>query len=155
MIDWSLALWAGVLGGLAMTFLMTLGRMMGMVEANMAMYQGCIITRKDGGAGTWMAGLMMHLVLSVLIAVLYAFAFEEIWGRASWWLGAINAVVHWILGGMVLPMMDRMNPCVKDGRIKGFGAYGKSYGGMMVAGFLMGHLVYGAIVGVIYRVPGG
>jgi H+/Cl- antiporter ClcA len=34
MIDWSLALWAGVVGGVSMT-VMTLARMMGMVNAEM------------------------------------------------------------------------------------------------------------------------
>jgi hypothetical protein len=154
MIDWSLALWAGVVGGVAMTVMMTLARMMGMVDVNMAMYQGCMITKKDHGAGTWIAGFLMHLMISALIALAYAWAFEAIWGEAGWLYGMINAVVHWLIGGMVLPMFDSMNPCVGDGRMKGFGAYGKAHGAMMVVGFFMGHLLYGAIVGWIYRVPG-
>jgi hypothetical protein len=32
--------------------------------------------------------------------------------------------------------------------------FGKAHGAMMVVGFLMGHLLYGAIVGWIYTVPG-
>ncbi len=153
-MDWSLAIWAGVVGGIAMTVMMTLARMMGVVEVNMAMYQGCMITGKDHGGGTWIAGLLMHLMLSALIATLYALAFEMIWGRATWWLGMINAVVHWLIAGMVLRMFDGMNLCVEDGRMRAFGVYGKNYGTMMVVGFLMGHLLYGAIVGAIYRVLG-
>lgn len=72
MIDWSLALWAGVVGGVAMTVMMTLARMMGMVNVNMAMYQGCMITKKDQGAGTWTAGFLMHLMIAAVIAVAYA-----------------------------------------------------------------------------------
>jgi hypothetical protein len=154
MIDWSLALGAGVVGGIAMTVMMTLARMMRMVDAEMYLYQGCMITKKERGAGTWVAGFLMHLMLSALIALLYAWAFEALWGRSSWLLGMANALVHWAIAGMMLPMMDGMNRCVQDGRIKGFGAYGKNYGAMMVGGFLMGHLLYGAIVGWIYRVPG-
>jgi hypothetical protein len=33
------------------------------------MYQGCMITRKDHGAGTWIAGFLMHLMLSVSMPV--------------------------------------------------------------------------------------
>lgn len=66
----------------------------------------------------------------------------------------VNGVVHWVIAGMMLPMMDGTNPCVKEGRIKGFGTFGKNYGAMMIGGFLMGRLLYGAIVGWIYRVPG-
>lgn len=153
MIDWSNALWAGVVGGLVMTVMMTIARMMGMVDANMSKYQGCMITKSNEGAGTTVAGIMMHLMISALIAILYAWAFTAIWGEATWWYGMINAVVHWLIAGMVLPMMDGMNPCVKDGRIKAFGAYGKNYGMMMVVGFLVGHLLYGAVVGWLYSVP--
>jgi hypothetical protein len=154
MIDWSLALWAGAVGGVAMTVMMTLSRMMGMVDAEMALYQGCMITKKDHGAATWIAGFLMHLMIAALIALAYAWAFQAIWGRSTWLLGLVNAVVHWLIAGMALPMMDGMNPCVKDARIKGFGLYAKNYGGMMVVGFLMAHLLYGAIVGWIYTVPG-
>jgi magnesium-transporting ATPase (P-type) len=154
MMDWSLALWAGLAGGIVMWMMMALARMMGLVDARMIAYEGCMITKSDSGAGTWIAGMAMHLILSVLIAFAYAWAFEAIWGEAGWFYGAINGVVHWLIGGMVLPMMDGMNPCVKDGRMKGLGLFGKNYGGMMVVGFLMSHLVYGAIVGWIYRVLG-
>lgn len=154
MIDWSLAIWAGILGGLAMSAMMMAARAMGLVDANMARYQGCMITKNWEGAGTWAAGMLMHLTISALIAVIYAWVFEAVWEEASWLYGVINAVVHWLIGGMVLPMMDGMNPCVKDGRVRGFGLYGKNYGAMMIVGFLMGHLLYGAIVGWVYSVPG-
>lgn len=97
----------------------------------------------------------MHLMISALIAILYAWAFAAIWGYSSWLLGLLGGFIHWVIGGAVLPMMDGINPCVKDGRIRGFGAYGKNYGAMMVAGFLMGHLLYGAIVGWLYTIPPG
>lgn len=153
MIDWSNALWAGAVGGIVMSAMMTLARMMGLVDANMSRYQGCMITKSDRGAGTTIAGLVMHLMISALIAVLYAWVFAAVWGLADWLLGLMVAMVHWLIAGMVLPMMDRMNPCVKDGRIRPFGAYGKKYGMMMAVGFLMGHLIYGAVVGWLYSVP--
>ena len=75
-------------------------------------------------------------------------------GRATWLLGLIAGAVHWLIAGMVVPMMDRMHPCVQDGRIQAFGFFGKNYSGIMVMGFLVGHLIYGAIVGWLYEVPG-
>lgn len=40
MIDWSNALGAGVVGGMVMTLMMTMARMMGIVDANMSNYHG-------------------------------------------------------------------------------------------------------------------
>lgn len=145
---------AGIAGAVVMAAMMTVARKMGLSVANMPKYQGCMITRKSEGATPVVAGMVMHLVISALIAVLYAWAFEAVWGEATWYWGLVNAVVHWLIAGFVVPMMDRMNPCVKDGRIKGFGLFGKNYSGIMVVGFLMGHLVFGAIVGWFYEVPG-
>lgn len=155
MIDWTLAIWAGLVGGVAMSVLMTVARKMGLVDANMARYEGCMITRRYEGADTYVAGLVMHLVLSVLVAFVYAWAFALLWEQASWTLGLVLGLGHWAIAGIMLPVMDRMNPCVRDGRIEGFGAFGSGRGAMMIAGFLMSHLAFGALVGWIYRVPTG
>lgn len=153
MIDVWNALWAGIVGGLAMSLMMMAARRMGLIEANMERYQGCMLTGKDEGSGSYAAGLTMHLLISVAVAVLYAWGFTLFWGEANWYLGLLLAVVHWLIGGLVLPAMDGMNPCVRNGRIRAFGAFGSNYGAMMVAGFLMGHLLFGLIVGWLYDVP--
>jgi hypothetical protein len=155
MIDWTNALWVGIVGGIVMLLMMTLARSMGLIDANMTKYQGCMITKKDEGAGTMISGLIMHLMFSALIALLYAWGFAAIWGQSTWVLGLLLGAIHWVIAGVVLPMMDGMNACVKGGRIGAFGAFGKNYGAMMVVGFLMGHLLYGAIVGWLYTVPLG
>lgn len=154
MIDWMNAIGAGIVGGLVMTAMMTLARTMGMIDANMTNYQGCVLTRRSEGARTTIAGLSMHLMFSALIAIVYAWAFAALWGRAGWLSGLAIAVVHWLVAGLALPAMDRMNHCVGEGTIRGFGPYGRNYGAMMVVGFMMGHLLYGAIVGWLYTVPG-
>lgn len=153
MIDWANILWVGLVGGLAMSLMMTGARAMGLIDASMSRYQGCILTGRTEGAGTHAAGLMMHLVLSVLIAIVYAWALGQVWGHASWSLGLLGGAVHWAIAGLVLPMMDGMNPCVKRGALEPFGSYGSKRGAMMVAGFLMAHLLFGLLVGWLYSVP--
>lgn len=153
MIDWWNAIWAGIAGGLAMTLMMAMARAMGLINANMERYEGCMITGEDKGGGTQAAGLTMHLMISVIIAIIYAWGFAQFWGQASWTLGLLAGLVHWAIGGVLLPMMDGMNRCVREGRIEAFGAFGSKRGAMMVAGFLMGHLLYGLVVGWLYTVP--
>jgi hypothetical protein len=67
--------------------------------------------------------------------------------------GLLAGLIHWAIAGILLPMMDGMNSCVRSGKLEGFGAFGAKRGGMMIAGFLMGHLLYGLIVGWLYTVP--
>jgi hypothetical protein len=153
MIDWGSAIWVGILGGVAMSLMMVIARAMGLIDASIERYEGCMVTGKDEGGGTIAAGTMMHLVLSALIGILYAWGFAQFWGDATWALGLLLGLVHWFIGGILLPMMDGMNRCVQDGRLRKFGAFGSGRGAMMVVGFLMGHLLYGLVVGWLYSVP--
>jgi hypothetical protein len=152
-IDWWSAIWIGIVGGIAMSLMMALARAMGLVNASIERYEGCMITGKDEGGGTKTAGFVMHLMISAIIGIIYAWGFAQFWGEATWALGLLGGLIHWLIGGMLLPMMDGMNRCVRDGRIEGFGAFGSKRGAMMLVGLLMGHLLYGLVVGWLYNVP--
>lgn len=151
-MNWLLAAGAGVVGAIAMTIMTDVSRAMGLIEANMSRYQGCLVTGRAEGGSALGAGLIFHLMMGAVLALGYAVIFRTI-GEATWWAGAIIGFVHWIVAGLAFPLMDRANACVSDGRIRGFGVMGRNYGVMMIIGLLMGHVVYGAIVGGIYRVP--
>lgn len=150
MIDWVNAAWAGAVGASVMLVMIALGRAMGLIQADMARYQGCILTGRADGPGPVLAGTAMHLTVGAVLAIGYAVVFA-VWGEASWPRGAAIGLVHWLVAGFGLPVMDAMNPCVRDGRTRGFGLFGKDQGVMMVLGFMAGHLVYGALVGWLYR----
>jgi hypothetical protein len=113
-----------------------------------------MLTGRNTGAGPWTAGLMMHLVLSGLIGLCTPGASRSSGarrrGRSGSWPGRST-----VIAGLVVPMMDGMNRCVRDGKVEGFGAFGARRGGMMVVGFLVDHLLYGLVVGWLYAVPGG
>ncbi len=154
MIDWTNALWAGLVGGIAMGIWAMMMHMVGFSRMSMTTYEGCMITGEDAGAGTFMAGMAMHLMLSVLIAFVYAFAFEFFWRDATWLSGMVFGVVHWIAAGMMLPLMDGMNGCVKRNAMNPMQVFANGYGGGAVATFLIGHLIFGAVVGWLYTVQG-
>ncbi|CAN5816376.1 MAG: hypothetical protein H0W11_12330 [Gemmatimonadetes bacterium] len=155
MIDWLGAMGAGVLGALAMTLMTDASRMIGMIQANLSRYQGCIVLGRSEGTAPLLAGLGAHLAMGAVLAIGYALVFALLWGEATWWNGAITGAVHWLPAALGFPALDAMNPCVREGRMPAFGAFGRGYGPMMVLGLLMGHVVYGAIVGALYTVPVG
>lgn len=150
-IDLWNAFWAGAVGAGVMLVMMYASRIAGLVRADFPRYQGCIITRREEGSQTLLAGLIFHLAMGAMLAIGYAVIFSLL-GRNGWFVGMAIAFVHWLAAGSSLPLMDGMNPCVRDGHIRPFGVFGRNYGGMMIFGFLMGHLVYGALVGLLYDV---
>lgn len=150
---WLTAAGAGMLGALVMTIMTDASRAMGLIDANMSRYQGCVVLGRMEGMAPLLTGLALHLSIGAVMALGYAVLFEFI-GAAGWWRGATIGAVHWIMAGLAFPLLDRMNRCVVDGRIRGFGIMGRNYGPMMVAGLMAGHVVFGAIVGALYAVRG-
>lgn len=151
-MSWLVAAGAGIIGAIAMTIMTDMSRALGLIDANLSRYQGCLVTGRADGRVALVAGICLHLMNGAVLALGYAVIFRAI-GASTWWAGAIIGFVHWIAAGLAFPLMDRANGCVADGRLRGFGVMGRNYGVMMILGLLLGHVVYGAIVGAIYRVP--
>lgn len=137
---------AGVIGGAVMSALMWMGRLMGM-PANLEMMLGTMIM--EPGTTAWILGLVMHLMISGLIALIYAWVFEHVTHRAGWLVGAGFGIVHAIIGGMVMGMMPAMHPRMPDPMMPP-GAFLSNLGPMGVVAEFVLHIVYGAIVGAIY-----
>lgn len=154
MINLMSAVGAGMVGAVVLALMTDLSRGIGLVEANLTRYQGCIVVGRSEGRKAWLAGMAMHLTMGALLATGYAVLFALVWSQASWTTGALIGLVHGLAAGAGFPMLDRMNPCVRDGRVRAFGLFGRGYGWLMTAGLLTGHVVYGAIVGWLYSVPG-
>ncbi|MBD0373819.1 MAG: hypothetical protein ICV60_23600 [Pyrinomonadaceae bacterium] len=149
MINWSSAILAGVVGGLAMELSAVLLRLLGFGRHSMVSYEGCMLTGRESGAGSYLAGLIMHLALSVLIALGYAWSFEAVWGGADWLRGLATAVPHWFAGGLVVPLFDRLSGCVTRGAVQPLKPFASGSRNAFVT-FLIGHLSYGATVGALY-----
>lgn len=152
-VDWLTAAGAGIVGALVMSVMTDAARIAGMIDANLTRYQGCILTGQCEGSAPWAIGLGMHLAMGAVLAIGYALIFSVLWGHASWVNGLLIGAFHGLAAGAGFPMLDALNPCVRDGRMRGFGMFGKEYGVMMVMGLLAGHLAFGAIVGWLYTVP--
>ncbi len=103
----------------------------------------------NGGAG-YFAGIMFHQLLAALIALVYAGGFALLGVGDNLWLwGALGAVIHYLIAGIVvraLPSVDPNDPR----RVGEQGAYYKNYGALDMATFLLGHLSFGLLVGILY-----
>ena len=123
----------GLAGTVAITLLMYKGApMMGLPEMDIAGMLGRMI-------GGWTPGLMMHLVNGVVIfPLIYAYLLFSRLGGSPVVKGITWGVALWLMAQLVvMPMM-------------GAGVFGLKMGGMMsAAASLMGHVVYGAILGWI------
>ncbi|MGA9649813.1 DUF6789 family protein [Pedobacter sp.] len=125
-------IFAGIAATLVMTMLMLIAPMMGMPEMKI----GNMIAQFMG-MPVWV-GWLMHMMVGILLALIYVFAVRD---RLSWHpfvKGILFALLPWmIMQLMVMPMM-------------GIGLFSAnaSEPAKMVMGTMMGHLVYGAVLGL-------
>ena len=123
----------GFVGTVAITFLMYVGGpMMGLAKMDIAAMLG-------GMLGGWMMGMTMHLVNgAVIFPLIYAYALFGWLPGPPAIKGVIWGVILWLMAQVVvMPMM-------------GAGLFGLNMGGMMAAfGSLLGHVVYGGLLGWI------
>jgi len=139
---------AGVVGGAVMSMGLAMGRAMGM-PAKLEMMLGTMPGLQPG-TGAFVLGLMMHLTISGLIALVYAWGFETLTHRSSAAIGAGFGVVHGIIGGVFMGMMPLMHPLIPE-MMPAPGFFMVNLGMMGVMAEMVLHMVYGAIVGAMYE----
>jgi uncharacterized membrane protein YagU involved in acid resistance len=93
--------------------------------------------------GSWAAGMMMHFINgSLIFPAIYVYVLYERLPGSPMVKGTTWGVVLWLVAQtVVVPMM-------------GAGLFSSAMGGLMaVVGSLVGHLIYGSLLGVIGVAP--
>jgi hypothetical protein len=127
----------GLVGTLAMTAMMYIVAPMMGLRMDIAAMLGSML------GGSWTAGLMMHFVNgSLIFPAIYAYALYGRLPGSPAVRGALWGVVLWLVAQtVVMPMM-------------GAGLFSSAMGGMMAAmGSLVGHILYGGLLGAIASAP--
>ena len=127
----------GFIGTVAMTVMMyVVAPMMGL-HMDIAAMLGSML------GGSWTAGLMMHFVNgSVIFPAIYTYALYAHLPGSPAIRGTVWGVLLWLVAQtMVMPMT-------------GAGLFSSAMGGVMAAmGSLIGHILYGSLLGIIASTP--
>lgn len=159
------ALIAGLIGAVAMTAMMQAAGAMGMTRMPaMTLIQGTMVTGDEKKAKR--IGLMTHVfMMGMAVFGLGYAALFDVFDDASLATGALIGVGHGIVAGIVMAMMGAMHPRMvaptdrdgdivtsKEGEIRIIepGLFAKNYGPMTPIGLIVGHVVYGLVVALIY-----
>ena len=127
------------LGGFAATLAIT--TMMYLIAPMMGLSMDIAAMLGSMLGGYWWAGLIMHLMLgAVVFPLVYAFVLYHFLPGNPTLKGITFGVALWLMAQLVvMPMM-------------GAGFFSSNAGGMMAAiGSLMGHLLFGAVLGFVAK----
>ena len=125
---------AGIAGTAAMSMMMVAAPMMGMPEMNI----GRMLA---GFMGIPVAlGWAAHFMIGVVLALIFAFLLVSKLPGAPWVRGLLFSLIPWFMAQVIVnPMMGA-----------GLFASNTPTPAAMVMGSLMGHMVYGAVLGAVY-----
>lgn len=104
----------------------------------------------------WTAGTALHLMVGAIWAIFYAYFF---WSTFDWlplMQGMAFSLLPALLAGLVMvPQMSLMHPLVLRGEMMPMGVFAWQLGWGGPVGILLGHVIYGAVMGSIYTKPVG
>ncbi len=130
------AILAGLIGTIVMTLLTMMAGVMGLpmdIPAMLSSFMGASI----------LIGWLAHFMIGMILALFYAYGFVSWLPGTPWLKGALYGLFPFVVAQVVImPMM-------------GMGLFTSNAPNafLLVMGSLMGHLIYGAVVGAIYGTP--
>ena len=128
------AIVAGLVGTLVMTMVMLMGPLMGMPPMPVGKMLADFMGMPEA------LGWVVHFMIGTVLALIYVFVFASKLPGNGLVRGALYGLLPWLLSQiMVNPMMGA-----------GLFASNTSAPVMMAIGSLMGHMIYGAVVGGVY-----
>jgi hypothetical protein len=137
---------AGVVGTGGMTFVMYLINKMGVTNARMVIAIGSILTKTRENAIR--VGLIMHFTAGVIFAILYTIFFS-VYGISGIWqflgVGFGFGFIHGFVMSFILVIAVAEHHPLEEFRQAGFA---------VAVAHVVGHLVYGTLVGLVIGLSG-
>jgi hypothetical protein len=142
------ALIAGFVATLVFTAVLMMAPKMGMPRMDIVDLLGSMFSANSN----LILGWIMHLMMGMVFALIYAFLWSSGIGAATWTSGLIFGAVHWLVVGVMMAVIPLMHAGIKSGAVKAPGMWMTGNGGGMMAfmGGLVGHMIFGVIVALVY-----
>jgi len=137
---------SGLVGTIAISVVMAMAPLMGMPKMDIV---GMLSTMF--GKPNKVLGWMMHFMMGVVFALIYAFLWSIGIGSAGWLSGLIFGAVHWLVVGLMMAMIPVMHEGIKNGDVEAPGLWMTNQGGFLAfIGGLMGHMIFGLVAALMY-----
>lgn len=142
---------AGLWGTFALTAFLMVGLSLGWVHLDFARLLGGLVMPLNRMGRV--VGLVMHAAAGIGFALLYAWIFDLVGLWPSAWtpfVGAMFGLFHWVFSMFLIDVARAYNPHIRKGQEVDPGTWGIKLGPQEALMQLVGHLIYGAVVGFSY-----
>ncbi len=146
---------AGLVGTIVLTVVLRGSQLAGLTRMDLPLILGLWLTADRERAK--LLGVLLHLLVGWPLALIYAGLFWLL-GGARWWLGALLGLWHALFVLLViLPGLPGVHPRMASERtgpdptrhLQPPGLAGLNYGRRTAAATIIGHVLYGAVLGFL------
>jgi hypothetical protein len=142
------AIIAGLVGTAVFSMVLALGPSMGMPKMDIVSMLGTMFGKENR-----VLGWIMHFMMGIVFALLYAFLWSNGILAPTWLGGLVFGAVHWVIVGMGMGMIPMMHAGIRSGQVMAPGLWMTNGGGIMAFGAgLLGHMVFGLVTAVVYSI---
>ena len=149
-IHWLGAIVWGVVATLAFTLFSIMGEAMGMTRMDILDLLGSMMAQ-PGSTAARAIGAMIHHANGALLAIAWAYEVALIGLPANWLTGLAWGAILTALALLMMSTMGAVHPAIRKGEQEDPGLMATNFGAMTPLGSLMGHLVYGLVLGLTYQ----
>jgi hypothetical protein len=140
------AIVAGLAGTVVISMLMAMAPRMGMPKMAIWEMLGTMFSKEGNLALGW----IMHFMMGVVFAIIYAALWAVGIGSATLLSGVVFGAAHFLVAGLMMGGMPMMHAGIKAGTVQAPGVLMLNSGVMGLMGGLIGHAVYGLVVALVY-----
>ncbi len=138
---------AGLLGGLLAIAIVRGAAWLSGADGDLCALLAAAITGETGTAA-WIVGFAAQLMVAVVAAIGYAAIFEWVTMRAGGLIGVLIAIPHVAVAGLSVGFLPASR--LLHAGLMPPGAFMEYRGAVVIAGFVLAHLVFGTVVGAFY-----
>jgi len=140
------AIVAGLVGTVAISMVMAMAPRMGMPRMAIWEMLGSMFNKDGNNALGWVA----HFMMGTIFAIIYAALWSAGVGSVSAGSGVLFGAAHFLIVGLVMGGMPMLHAGIKAGTVQAPGVYMLNAGIMGLMGGLIGHVIYGVVVALVY-----
>lgn len=154
-LGWNEIHWLGaIVWGMVATFAFTsfgmMGRAMGMTRMDLLDLLGSTVAWPHTTASR-AVGAMIHHVNGALLSVAWAYGVALVDLPANWATAVAWSIILWMLALLMMTTMGAVHPAIRKGTQDDPGTAATNFGKMTPLGSLLGHIVYGVVLGLTYQ----
>lgn len=117
---------------------------------------GALAQPYASGLASWVVGMALHLTVGAIFAVFYAYFFWSALPLRPMFQGLAFSFIPMILAIFIMrPQFELMGPLIVSGELPHSGLFGLAGGASGPISIVIGHLIWGATLGLIYIRPVG